>query len=350
MKKWIGLSIILVVVLGVVIAGTLYWKHSRLYPSTEDAYVHGDVYPVSARVPGKLLTYLVSENQVVKEGQLIATLDPEPFQQIVDQDRAGLGKARSVVKQVEAQLARARAEVAAAASRLELAQLDRRRFSELYDRTSVPKQRYDQAVTAERVARAEHEAAEKALNAVEGSLKVAQDEVKVRQTHLADAELQLTYVKITAPVGGMVSKSSGQPGEVVAAGQPLCAVVPLEGKHIWIDANFKETQLERIRVGQLVTFHTDVNPNRTYHGHIVSMSAGTGAAFSLLPPENATGNWVKIVQRLPVRISIDPGEDPEHDLRLGLSIHVKVDTLAPVSAPAAKPSSEASPSPAATTP
>ena len=343
MKKWIGLVIILVVVVGVVIAGYLYWKHSQLYPSTEDAYVHGDVYPVAPRVPGKLLTYLVSDNQVVEEGQVIGTLDPSPFQQAVDQDRAALEKARSVVAQAEAQLARTRAEVTAAASRLDLAQIDRRRFSELYDRTSVPKQRYDEAVSAEQVARAEHQAALKAVDAVAGALRVARDEVKVRETYLADANLKLSYTTVTAPVGGMVSKSSGQPGQVVSAGQPLCAVVPLQGDHVWIDANFKETQLERIRVGQPVTFHTDVNPARTYHGHIASLSAGTGAAFALLPPENATGNWVKIVQRLPVRIAIDHGEDPGHDLRLGLSIHVDVDTLAPVSGPVATPPPAAAP-------
>ena len=344
MKKWIGLAVILVVVVGVVIAGYLYWKHSKLYPSTEDAYVHGDIYPIAPRVPGKIATYLVSDNQEVTEGQVIATLDPSTFQQTVDQDRAALEKARSVVKQTEAQLARAQAEVSAAASRLELAQIDRRRFSELYDRTSVPKQRYDQAVTNEQVARAEHEAAQKAVAAVAGALKVATDEVKVRETHLADAELMLSYTTVASPVAGTVSKSSGQPGQVVAAGQPLCAVVPLEGRHVWIDANFKETQLERIRVGQPVTFQTDVNPGKTYHGHVASLSAGTGAAFALLPAENATGNWVKIVQRLPVRISIDPGEDPEGNLRLGLSIHAEVDTLAPVAARAATPS----PAPAAT--
>ncbi len=346
MKKWIGLAIILVVVIGVVIAGYLYWKRSQLYPSTEDAYVHGDVYPVAPRVPGKILTYLVSDNQVIDEGQVVATLDPSTFQQVVDQDRAALEKARSVVAQTEAELARVRAQVAAAASRLDLAQIDRRRFSELYDRTSVPKQRYDQAVSAEQVARADHQAAQKAVDAVAGSLKVARDEVKVRETHLANAELMLSYTTVAAPVGGMVSKSSGQPGQVVSAGQPLCAIVPLQGRHVWIDANFKETQLKRIRVGQPVTFRTDVNPDRTYHGHVASLSAGTGAAFALLPPENATGNWVKIVQRLPVRITIDPGEDPGNDLRLGLSIHVEVDTLAPVSAPAATPAPAAAPSPA----
>jgi membrane fusion protein (multidrug efflux system) len=133
---------------------------------------------------------------------------------------------------------------------------------------------------------------------------------------------------ITSPIAGVVSKKSAQVGQVVAPGQPLCAVVPLEGDHIWVEANFKETELRRIRVGQPATFHTDVNRDRTYTGWVESLSAGTGAAFSLLPPENATGNWVKIVQRLPVRIAIDPASNADRSLRLGLSIHVEVNTLA----------------------
>jgi membrane fusion protein (multidrug efflux system) len=137
-----------------------------------------------------------------------------------------------------------------------------------------------------------------------------------------------------------VSKLTALAGQVVAPGQPLCAVVPLKGEHVWVEANFKETELTRIKVGQPAVFHTDVNPDRTYRGRVESISAGTGAAFALLPAENATGNWVKIVQRLPVRIAIDPGSDADGSLRLGFSVHVEVDTVA-APAPAATPAAKA---------
>jgi len=189
-------------------------------------------------------------------------------------------------------------------------------------------QRYDDAVAAERVASADTAASEKALAAVEANLVVAEQRVKLQEVRLANTELTRSYCTIVSPIDGIVSKKGAQVGQVVAPGQPLCAVVPLAGDHIWVEANFKETELRRISVGQPVTFHTDVNPDRTYTGWVESLSAGTGAAFSLLPPENATGNWVKIVQRLPVRIAIDPASDTDHSLRLGLSVHVEVNTLA----------------------
>jgi membrane fusion protein (multidrug efflux system) len=155
--------------------------------------------------------------------------------------------------------------------------------------------------------------------------------------------LNRSYCEITAIVDGFVSKLTATAGQVVAPGQPLCAVVPLTGDHIWVEANFKETELARIRVGQPATFHTDVNPGRTYRGRVDSISAGTGAAFALLPPENATGNWVKIVQRLPVRIAVDPASNEDGSLRLGLSVHVEIDTLA-------GPGTTPAPPPARTTP
>ena len=150
----------------------------------------------------------------------------------------------------------------------------------------------------------------------------------MQETRIATAELTRSHCTIVAPVDGIVSRKSAQPGQVVAPGQPLAAVVPLEGEHIWVEANFKETELRRIRVVLPATFHTDVDSGREYRGWVDSLSAGTGAAFPLLPPENATGNWVKVVQRLPVRIAIDPASNADRSLRLGLSVHVEVDTLA----------------------
>jgi membrane fusion protein (multidrug efflux system) len=328
LKRWISLAVIVVVALVAVIAATRYWKHSQVHPNTDDAYVSGDIFAIASRIQGTLLTVEIGENQQVKEGQVIATLDPRDFDAHVEQAHAAIEEARAALATNRARIAQARAKVDADRSRLELARINLQRFSELYRRNSIPKQRSDDAVTAEQIALADAEASQKALAADEANLTVAEQRVKVQEVRLENAELTRSYRTITSPITGIVSKKSAQVGQVVAPGQPLCAVVPLEGDHIWVEANFKETELRRIRVGQPATFHTDVNPDRTYTGWVESLSAGTGAAFSLLPPENATGNWVKIVQRLPVRIAIDPASNTDRSLRLGFSTHVEVNTLA----------------------
>jgi membrane fusion protein (multidrug efflux system) len=327
-KKWISLAVILIVVAAIAVVGYRYWQNAQVHPNTEDAYISGDVFSISSRVQGTLLTVAVAENQPVIQGQVIATLDPRDFDAQVEQARAALDEARSALATNRAEIAKAKAKVDVDASKLELARLNLDRFTELYHRNSAPKQRYDDAVTAEKVAVAELASSQKALAATEANLKVTDQRINVQQARLANTELIRSYCTIVSPVAGLVSKKSAQVGEVVSPGQPLCAVVPLQGQHIWVEANFKETALRRIRVGQPVEFHTDVNPDRIYRGWVESLSAGTGAAFSLLPPENATGNWVKIVQRLPVRIAIDQASNPDHSLRLGLSVHVEVDTLA----------------------
>jgi membrane fusion protein, multidrug efflux system len=344
MKKWISLAAIVLVLGGIAVFAYRDWRHSQRHPNTDDAYVGGDVFAVSSLVPGRLATVEVTENQPVSRGQVIATIDPRDYDAEVQQATAGLAEARSAIATNNAQIAQARARAAADASRLALARINLERFSDLFKRNSVPKQRYDDSVTAEQVAAADDAAARKALAAAEANLGVSEEKVKVQQSRLATAELTRSHCTITAPVDGVIARKSAQPGQVVAPGQPLCAVVPLSGGHIWVEANFKETDLRRIRVGLPATLVADVNPGRTYRGWVESLSAGTGAAFALLPPENATGNWVKIVQRLPVRIAIDPGSDTDHSLRLGLSVKVEVDATAePRAVPAATPAAAPEP-------
>ncbi len=334
-KKWISFAVIVLVLAAIAFAGYRYWQHSQVHPNTEDAYVSGDVFAVSSRVAGTLLTVDVLENQTIARGQVIATLDPRDFDAQVQQAKAALAEAQSALATSRAQIAQAKAKADADASRLDLARINLARFAELYKRNSAPKQPYDNAVAAEQIAAADLAASQKALAAVQANLTVAEQHIKLQETRLANAELTRSYCTIVSPAAGEVSRKSAQAGQVVAPGQPLCAVVPLEGEHIWVEANFKETELARIRVGLPATFHTDVVPGREYRGWVASLSAGTGAAFSLLPPENATGNWVKIVQRLPVRIAIDPASNADNSLRLGLSVHVEVDTLAQPRTPAA---------------
>jgi membrane fusion protein (multidrug efflux system) len=337
-RRWISLAVILLVVLAIAFGLWRTWKHSEVYPNTEDAYVSGDVFSVSSRIPGTLLSVSVAENQEIRQGQVIATLDPRDADAQVDQVETALAEARATLATRRADIEEKRAKSAADASRLGLARTNLARYTELIRKNSIPRTRYDDAVAAESVAAADLEASRKALAAKEAELVVAEQKVRVQESRLRNARLNRSYGTITAIVDGTVSKLTATAGQVVAPGQPLCAVVPLSGDHIWVEANFKETELKRVRVGQPVTFRTDANPKRIYTGRVEGISAGTGAAFALLPAENATGNWVKIVQRLPVRVAIDPASNSDASLRLGLSVHVEVDTLAsPPEKPAAAP-------------
>ena len=327
-KKWLGLAVIFLFSGALVVAGYLRWKHSEIFPSTEDAYVAGDIVPVASRIPGTLLTLTPEENQLVHQGEVVATLDPRDMDAAVARAEAAVATARSVLAADRARIAQAQAALEAAKSDLALKRLDRERFTKLAEKDSIPRRLRDQAVTAEQVAAAQVKAAEKRLAAARAALGVTRKRIETAKVQLAQARLDRSYCTIVAPATGRVSRKTAQVGQVVAAGQPLFAVVPLEPDRVWVRANFKETQLARIRPGQPVKLHTDVDPDRIYHGVVESLSAGTGAAFSLLPPENATGNWVKVVQRLPVKIAVDPHDNADHSLRLGLSVHVTVDTTA----------------------
>ncbi len=325
-RKWIAL----VVLLAFVVVGGLFgysrWRHAQWHVETEDAYVKGHIYSVSSRVPGTLLTVDVKENQEVKAGQTVATVDPKDYDMMVTKAEASLAESSAALATDQAKIAQARAQVEAARSQLDLAKIERARVSALYERQSIPKQKYDQAVSAETVAEAQLAAAQKAVALGAASEEVSRRKSETAKASLENARLQRSYCTIVAPVDGVVSRKSAEAGNVVAPGQPLCAVVPLGAQEIWVEANFKETQLKNVRPGQKATLRADIDKDHVYVGTVESISAGTGAAFSLLPPENATGNWVKVVQRVPVRITLDPGTDPEHRLRVGLSVTAAIDT------------------------
>ncbi len=323
--KWISLVIILGLFLGGTLWAFLRWRHHQVFVSTDNAYVKGHVVSVASRIPGTLLTVEVRENEVVKAGQVLATIDPKDYDAAIRRAEASLTEARSALALNEAQIAQAEAQCKAAESQKELAELERARMTALYERNSLPKQKLDQAVTAAQVATAQVLAARKQVAAAQGLRAVSLGKVQVAEAALAQATLQRSYCTIVAPTDGTVSRKGAEPGAVVAAGQPLMAIVPLGQDAVWVEANFKETQLARIRVGQKVRLRTDVD-GRVFTGTVESLAAGTGTVFSLLPPENATGNWVKVVQRVPVKIALDPGADPDHRLRLGLSVRVEIDT------------------------
>jgi membrane fusion protein (multidrug efflux system) len=189
----------------------------------------------------------------------------------------------------------------------------------------MPRQKLDQATTAFEVAKAQLDAARKQVAAIRGSLQVSQSKEAQALAALEQVRLQRSYCTIWAPCDGFVTRKMAEPGMVVAAGQPLLTIVPLDSKEVWVEANFKETQLRNVRPGQKVALVADIDDQKI-PGIVESIGAGTGAAFSLLPAENATGNWVKVVQRVPVRIRLAEGADPHHKLRLGLSVSAVIDT------------------------
>ncbi|MDR3670682.1 MAG: HlyD family secretion protein [Holophaga sp.] len=325
-KKWISLTAILAIAVAGGIWGVIAWRHGQVFIATDNGYVKGHVTAVSSRIPGPLLTVDVQENQPVQAGQVLATIDPRDFDASQARAEASLQEASSAVGLDQARIAQAQAQVQATLSQEKLADLERVRFAALFQREAIAKQKYDHVQSAAEVAAAQVQAARKQVAAVEGSLKVSRSKVAGAQAALAAARLQRSYCTIVAPCAGYVSRKMGEAGMVVAPGQPICAIVPLGQDELWVEANFKETQLKRVKPGQPVKLVADLDEKITFPGRVESLSAGTGAAFSLLPAENATGNWVKVVQRVPVRIKLDPGSDPAHKLRLGLTVSAEIDT------------------------
>jgi membrane fusion protein, multidrug efflux system len=356
------LAVVIVVVIVSIFPAIRYYGYFSTHVSTDDAYVDGTVALVSTRVSGTVSAVYVEDNWTVKRGDLLVTLDPSDFQVRVNQAEAQLARAKQTVDEMFAQVNAAEAGLALADSQAKQARLDYNRAVQLRKAGVVSTEFYDQAVTAYRmgdanVALAQHEVAQ-ARAALGGTIQdaaatpasfadskddpgpAATQEAKSRAEALDDsrydrpivqqaraaleqAKLDLEYTRITAPFDGVITQKSVHVGHRVQPGEPLMADVPTQ--HLYIIANFKETQLTYVRVGQKATIEADIYPGYVYQGHIDSISMGTGAAFSLLPPENATGNWVKVVQRIPVKIVLDEEPPADKPLRLGLSVDTSVD-------------------------
>jgi membrane fusion protein (multidrug efflux system) len=358
-----------------VAAGIYVWRYYSAHETTDDAQIDGHIVPVSARVGGTVISVHVQDNQVVERGAILVQLDPKDYQVALDRAKADLANAQAAaaaartgvpittttttsnISTAEAGLNAARKQAEAAHARIQEAQAnynkvaaDLKRAQMLVAKDEISRQQYDAVVAGEQSAQATLSAAQAAAAAAQS--QVAQAEAAVRASRTApqqvavtrsraaeadaavlraqaavqQAELNLQYTTIRAPFAGIISKRSVEPGQVITAGQPLYALVDLED--VYVTANFKETQLEHMCPGQPATIHVDAY-GRDYNGHVDSLSGATGARFSLLPPENATGNYVKVVQRLPVKVVFDPGQDPNHLLRPGLSVEPTVLTNRP---------------------
>ncbi len=297
-----------VILLVLLVGGLLYYLHARNYASTDDAYTDGHVHEISARVPGTVQELKVSDNQRVKAGEVLLTLDPRDFTLAAD-------KARALKEEAEAKVTQARADGERSAADLQKTEHDYARVSALFKTKAVSQTDMDAATASLQNAKAAGAAAGAAL-------AVAQAAVGDAQAAVADGELQLSYTTIRAPVDGVVGKRSVETGQRVQPAQALLAVVEPQ---VWVVANYKETDLARIRVGQQVQVQVDAVPDHVFKAHVDSVQPGTGSSFALLPPDNATGNFTKIVQRVPVKIVFDSFDGFEDRLVPGMSVVPKVD-------------------------
>jgi membrane fusion protein (multidrug efflux system) len=322
--------------------GIYYWLVLSHYESTDNAYVQGNVVQLTPQVAGTVIAIEADDTDFVKAGQPIVRLDPADAQVALEQAEAQLAQAVREVRTtyvnngtLRAQIAAREAEIARARSDVQRAQDDVARRTPLVKTGAVGQEEFNHA-------NAQLDAAKSAVVAAESAAQAAREQLVSNQSltenvpveqhpnvlraaaRVREAYLALHRTELVAPVDGYVARRSVQLGQRVQAGTPLLSVIALND--VWVDANFKEGQLRNLRIGQPVELEADVYGKKvTYHGTVEGLGAGTGAAFALLPAQNATGNWIKVVQRVPVRIALDPKEVREHPLRVGLSMDAKVD-------------------------
>ena len=299
-----------------VVAGLWYWVHSSRFQDTDNAYVVADQVNVAPQIAGRVLSVPVAQNQVVTEGQVLLSIDPLPFQIALDQANANLETVRNQIQSQQAALVGAQAHAA-------YLQREVDRDTNLVKQDVVAASKLDDMKTQLTVAQQQIAQIRASLNGDPSLPYTQQASYKQALAARDDAALQLSYATLKAPAAGVVTEVDIKPGDIVAAGHPVFALV-MSGKR-WVEANFKETQLTRVHVGQKVEVEVDTYPGRKWQGTVESIAPGTGSVFSVLPAQNATGNWVKVVQRIPLRIALDQGQGGP-DLRAGMSAEVDIDT------------------------
>jgi membrane fusion protein, multidrug efflux system len=380
--KW-GL---LVIGLVLVVGGIFVWRYYSTHESTDDAQIDGDIYPISSRINGHVVAVEVENNEFVKKGTVLVRIDPTDYQVALDRAQADYAtavaraqasqvgvpitsvnsssgissaqarvqEARAAISGAEKQSLEAQARVKQMQANYTRAKSDLARYAQLIKKDEVSQQQYDHAMqTAEAdsaaVAAAQSAAAAAEQNVAQAQAQLAQAQadlrasnagpqrvrvsraqadaaeaaVKTAQARVQQARLNLDYTVVRAPADGVVGKKAVEAGQNIEIGQALMAIVPVKG--LYVTANYKETELKDMRPGDPATIHVDAY-DRNYKGHVLNIAGATGEKFSLLPPENATGNYVKVVQRIPIKIVFDPGQDSEHNLRVGMSVEPTVIT------------------------
>jgi membrane fusion protein, multidrug efflux system len=331
-----GVFILVVLLVVALIAATwfCYVKFIAPFETTDDAFIESYVTFVSPRVSGQVLKLMVTDNQRVKEGDVLLEIDPRDYQTLLDQAKADLATAQSQIRQAEAQVLvdQAKAEeqaasVVAVQAVADRAEADRLRYESVQSQAisrsqlDLAKTQASSAVAEVEVTRDQAKAAAAQVDLDRANVETARAQVQQAQARLEQAQLQRSYTTVVAPRDGRVTRRTVQQGAYIQTGESLLALVPT---NVWVVANFKETQLTHIRPGQPVRIRIDAFSNRDFKGTVDSLQAGSGAEFSLLPPENAVGNYVKVVQRVPVKIVFDEPLDPQLDIAPGMSVEPKV--------------------------
>ena len=345
-KKKFGFIVLAIVILTGAITLFFYLRYKATHITTDDAFVEGDIHTISARIKGTVIKVHVDSNQFVKKGDILVDLDPADYEVKLLEAKAGLNTERAKMAEIEAKVESSKRQIDEFGARanaiqgfsemqeakLQQAEMDLKRMENLYKKEVISKERYEKTQTAYKEALAQVKAATEGVkfgllstDTQKSTLKQAEtarvtqvSAIKQKEAMLREAELKYGYTKIYAPVDGYVTKKSVEAGNQIDIAQPLMAVVSLNDLHI--TANYKETQLEKIKPGQKVKIKVDSYSGKTFWGKVDSIMAGTGASFSLFPAENATGNYVKVVQRIPVKIVLDKDTDQEHVLRIGMSV------------------------------
>ena len=297
------------------------WNYLQSYQSTDDAQVDGHIDPISSRINGTVARVAVEDNQRVKAGQLLVEIDPRDNQAAADQARAQLAQAEAQVAAAKQNYAASLATVHQAEAANYKAQRDAARYSTLLRAQVVAPAEYDQFIATARVSAAQVDANQQQAGSAQRAIATAEANAQAAQAALDQALLNLSYTKIYAPAAGIVGKKTVEVGQRVQPGEEMFAIV--QNDDVWITADFKETQLRKMYQGQPVEVHVDAF-GRDYDGYVEAMPGASGDRFSLLPPENATGNYVKVVQRLPVRIRLDEGQNGDHRLRPGMNVEATV--------------------------
>ena len=311
-------------------AGTAYWLNERHFETTDDAFVDGYVTQVAPRISGQVIALKFVDNEPVQAGQTLVLIDPRDYQVKLDQAKAQQANAVATAQQAKAQLGvqqanldQTRANVTVAEAEFVQAKKDYDRFTSINPH-AVTQQQIDNAVATFRSAQAKLDASHQAVEGANAQLLSAQAQVRAAETQVElaganvdAAALQLSYCMIKAPVSGRIGHRTVDVGNYVNPGQALFAIVQ---DSMWVTANFKETQLAGVRPGQPVDIYIDAIPSVTFHGHVDSFQPGTGSEFSVLPAENATGNYVKIVQRVPMKIDFDAGQLGKYPISPGMSL------------------------------
>jgi membrane fusion protein, multidrug efflux system len=328
MKKRATQMLIPILILAILMmTGLWYWHHEKLFPSTNDAYVQADTVDIAPQVTGRVLAVNVNENQAIKKGQTLFLIDPKPFALAVNKASAQLERIKQQLQASQMAVNSANAKLNQAQAELVNAKAETARILIMVKKGFASKSAGDNATKNLSVAKATVMSAQNQLEQAEherGKKGKNNAQLKEAQTALAQAKLNLSYTNVRAPESGFIENTSLHKGSSVNAYQPVFALV--ENNVWWVDANFKETDIERIQKGQPVLINLDMYSHHTFHGKVLSLSASSSSSFSLLPPQNASANWVKVTQRFPVRILMTDGNSRTFPLRIGASATVSVDT------------------------